>query len=191
VTASNIRPGNVTIHLELAGFQPLDYDLDVQADKTIVDRQRFVALPATLTVTTRPSGALVTVDGRVLGTTPLTRTDLDAHPRAAVTLALPGHDPQTLTIELSPGVTTTIARTLRAATRFATAQLRFTPGSVGWGDVYLGGRRLGRAPMRAVALPVGRVQLRFVNDGAQPPVTWTATCEVTEAGPNICVIKPP
>ncbi len=191
VTASNIPPGNVTIHLELPGYQPLDYDLDVQADKTIVDRQRFVALPAALIVTTRPSGAQVTVDGRSLGTTPLTRRNLDAHAGATVTLALAGHAPQTFTIALAAGVTTTIERTLKAALRFANAQLRFTPGSVGWGDVFLGGRRLGRAPMRAVALPVGRVQLRFINDGAQPPVTWDATCEVTEAGPNICVITPP
>ena len=190
VRALNVPSGLVKIHLELPGYVPLDYELEVLAAQTIIDRQRFVPLPATVQVTTEPTGVQVTLGGRVLGTTPLTRSELVAEPGVSVTLSRAGYESQTFKIDLEPGQTATINRTLKQAQKFALAQLQIKGG--GWGDVFLGGKLLGRAPLRQVRLPVGQVTLQLVNDGdKQRPLRWTVTCEITETGPNVCATSLP
>jgi tRNA A-37 threonylcarbamoyl transferase component Bud32 len=129
VKARNVPTGIAKIHLELAGHLPLDYELEVLADKTIIDRQRFVPAPATLAVTTEPPGAQVTLAGRAIGTTPLTRGELAAEQGATLTITRAGYEPQTLQIDLAPGKTLTIERTLKAVQKFATAQIRVQGGA--------------------------------------------------------------
>ncbi len=68
--------------------------------------------PATLTVTSTPPGAnLRDPEGALLGQTPLTLTRPAG--RATFTLAHPGAEPATLTVDLAPGATAREAVTLR------------------------------------------------------------------------------
>jgi len=193
VRMSNVPSGKHTIRLELPGYQPLDYEIEVRAGQTIVDRQPLARAPAALEVTTDPPGAQVTLGGRVIGTSPIERRDLPSEKGVRLELKRAGYEPLALDVDLPPGELIRIHRTLKAVTRFAPVQIQITPGSsgVGWGDVYAGGRKVGRAPARALRLPVGRVRLHLVNDRATPKVEWDATCQVTETGPNICVVKSP
>jgi hypothetical protein len=85
---------------------------------------------------------------------------------------------------------------LKAAQKFGLVKLQPIPGRVGWGWAYYNGQRIGRAPAepgapKTVRLPIGTVNLRFVNDQATPPFEWSSSCEVTEAGPSTCTIKIP
>jgi hypothetical protein len=71
-----LRPGSHRVVAELAGYYPLDTQIAVDrlADQTIA--LTLAKLPGLVTITTEPAGAQVTVDGTLLGTTPLTDAKL-------------------------------------------------------------------------------------------------------------------
>jgi len=184
--ANNVPAGTWKIHLELDGYLPIDYEIKLAAGATVVDRQRFTPAPATLVVTTEPVGVQVTLGGRSLGTTPLTRDNLTAEKGVTLSLTKSGFEPLSFKVELERGKTLTIERTLKEAQKFASVQLRIPNG---FGDVFLAGKKIGRAPTPTIKLPVGTVKLHLVNSVAK--VEWDATCVVTEAGPNICTITQP
>ncbi len=184
--ANNVPAGTWKIHLELEGYLPIDYEIKLAAGEKVRDQQRFTPAPSTLIVTTEPVGAQVTLGGRALGTTPLTRENLTAEKGVTLAVTKPGFESVAFKVDLERGKTLTIARTLKEAQKFASVQLRV---SNGFGDVFLGGKKIGRAPTPKIKLPVGTVKLHLVNSVAK--VEWDATCVVTEAGPNICTITQP
>ncbi|CAN5703726.1 hypothetical protein BH11MYX3_BH11MYX3_19990 [soil metagenome] len=181
-----VPAGKAKIHLELPGYLPIDYDLDITAGIKQLDRQTFAEAPAKLHVTSDPIGVTVTLAGRGLGVTPLTRDDLSAAKGATLTLSKTGYEPYSQKIDLVAGKTVDLDRTLKAAQKFGIVQIRIPNG---FGDVYLNGKNLGQAPDKNFKLPVGAVKLSLVNKTAN--VKWDLTCTVTEAGPNICVTKQP
>ncbi len=184
--ASNVPAGTWKIHLELEGYLPIDYDIKLAAGETVVDRQRFTPAPATLVVTTEPVGVQVTLGGRSLGSTPLTKDDLTAEKGVTLSLTKPGFESLSFKVELERGETLKIEKTLKEAQKFAEVKLLV---SNGFGDVFLAGKKIGRAPTPKIKLPVGIVKLHLVNTVAK--VEWDATCVVTEAGPNVCTLTQP
>lgn len=182
----NLPAGKAKIHLELPGYLPIDYEYDVTAGIKQTDRQTFAAAPATLHVTTEPAGVTVTLAGRSLGTTPLSRDDLSAVADATLTLAKPGFESYTQKVTLEAGKQLDLQKTLKASQKFGIVQIRIPNG---WGDVYLNGKNLGQAPSPSFRLPVGTVKLHLKNPPAN--VEWDMTCTVTEAGPNVCTTKQP
>ena len=186
VRMSAVPSGIAKIHLELDGYLPIDYDLSVPKGETVVDRPVFTPAPATLVVATEPPGVQVTLGGRGLGPTPLTRDNLTAEKGVTLSLTKSGFESLSFKVDLERGKTLKIDRTLKEAQKFASVQLRV---SNGFGDVYLAGKKIGRAPTPKIKLPVGSVKLHLVNSVAK--VEWDAVCEVSEAGPNICTITQP
>ena len=59
----------------------------------------------------------------------------------------------------------------------------------GWGEVYLGGKKIGQAPAKSLALPIGRHHLRIVN----PPTGRTVELDVdvTADGPRYYQVRFP
>ncbi|MGE0549608.1 MAG: serine/threonine-protein kinase [Kofleriaceae bacterium] len=190
IRIKNVQVGVAKLHLELTGYVPFDDDVTVPKGVTVSYRRSLIVAPAKLQVTTEPGGAQVILGDRPLGVTPLAREGLAAESKINLTLAKTGFESQTFPIDLVAGKTTEITRTLKPAQRFGLVQLRMASG---WGDVFLNGKKIARAPTRAVKLPVGRVTLHLVNDGdrSKPPIKWTASCDVKEAEPNICTIGMP
>ena len=186
LSMSNVPAGKAKIHLELTGYLPIDYEIEVIAGKTIVERPTFAEAPAKLHVTTDPVGVTVTLAGRGLGVTPLTRSDLSAVKGASLVLSKAGYEPYSQKVDLEPSKTFELDHTLKAAQKFGVVQIRITNG---FGDVYLNGKNLGQAPDKNFKLPIGSVKLQLVNKQAN--VKWDLTCTVTEAGPNICATKQP
>lgn len=184
---NNVPAGKVKIHLELAGYQPIDYEIEVRAGVVLSDRQTFIAAPALLDVKTEPSGVQVSLAGRNIGTTPFTAKALPADKGVTLTLSRAGYESQSFKIDLEAGKTLAIERTLKQAQKFAAAQIKFD--APGWGYVYLDGKRLGQAPLKRVMLPVGKVRLKLVNDVAK--VEWVLECDVREDAANVCVTRMP
>ncbi|HEY4182103.1 MAG TPA: serine/threonine-protein kinase [Kofleriaceae bacterium] len=191
--ALNVPPGKHRVHLELDGYQPIDYQIDVKAGETIVFDRSFVSAPATLTVTTDPIGATVTLDGRTLGPTPLTKTDLAAQMGTSLVISKTGYESISLKIDLLAGKTQTIDRELKEVKKLVTVAIKVANG---WGYVYYQGRKLGQAPGKDFKLPVGHVKLVLKNPvaaehGDAAAGEWPLECDVTEAGPNVCSTKQP
>jgi tRNA A-37 threonylcarbamoyl transferase component Bud32 len=158
----------IALELTLPGYQPYREQVEVAAGQTLRLRPVMVPAGARLIVTSDPPGATVTLDGVEVGVTPLTLDDVPAHP-TRIGLAKPSYVAVADTLKLTPAGEVRFARTLRPQT--GTIQLQIADG---WGEVYLGARKVGRAPAKALRLPLGRHRLRIVN----PPTGRVTELEV-------------
>ena len=187
VRMKDLPAGKAKIHLELDGYIPIDYEIEITAGDRQVLPLTFAAAPAKLHVTTEPTGVTVTLAGRSLGVTPLTRDDLLAVKDATLTLSKTGFEPYSEKITLDAGKPYELTKTLKASQKFAIVQIRMPMNN--WGDVYLNGKNVGQAPGKNFRLPVGVVKLHLKNGPAK--VEWDISCPVREVGENICTTKQP
>ncbi|MFN0248983.1 MAG: serine/threonine-protein kinase [Kofleriaceae bacterium] len=187
VTLGNVPVGKHKIHLELPGYLPIDYEIDVKAGDRVVDRQTFVAAPAKLDVKTEPAGVTVTLEGRALGSSPLSRDNLVAAKGQRMTLSKAGYETLSFAIDLEAGKTLSVERTLKEVKKMGSVTIRVTNG---WADVTYQGKKLGRTTMAGlvVKLPVGQVTLQAVNPEAKS--AWTFTCDVTDAASTCRTTQP-
>ena len=182
---------NVKLHVAIAlpAYQTYVTDVTVDPGARVVLRPSLMPAPAHLHVVTVPPGAEVTLAGQVLGDTPLD-SELPAQRGAELALAKAGFDPVRLSVDLTAGATTNVKRELVAAVRYGVIQLQIPPGK-GAGVVYLGKRRVGRAPSPALRLPVGRQVLHIVNDAGARRIEWDVTCVVDASAVNVCKTRMP
>ena len=160
------------IRLELEGYEPWeDPAVQVPTGETLRIRPRLSMQVASLLVTTRPEGVTVVLGGERLGVTPLERNDLRPGRGQTLTLRKEGFRPVTVRIDLDVGRATKVERTLKNTTVFGRIDLHIDDG---WAEVYLRGRKIGRAPARGLKLPVGKHKLRLVN----PPTKRERVLEV-------------
>ncbi len=187
VQLGNVPAGKRKIHLELSGYKPIDYEIEVKAGERLVDRQSFIAAPAKLEVKTEPLGATVTLDGRPLGPTPVSRDNLAAAKGQKLVLSKSGYETLAFTIDLEAGKTVTIERTLKEVKKTGTVTIRVLNG---WAEVSYQGKKLGQTTMSGlvVKLPVGKATLHAVN----PPTKtqWDFTCDVTETASTCKTTQP-
>jgi serine/threonine protein kinase len=172
------------IHLEHPGYRPFDEDLTVTAG-TMHYPPRLQKERAVLHVVTNPPGAQVELGTRVLGETPFTRDDLDPASGATLVISHAAFDTQRLKVNLVVGETREVSLTLKPSVRYGIVKISVANG---WGDVYLGSTKIGRAPGQ-LRLPVGHQLLHFNN----PPghKQWDAPCDVDASETNMCSTRMP
>jgi len=132
--------------------------------------------PATsgfIRVTSAPAGGTVLVNGEDRGKTPL---DLEGIPFGTYEIAveLSGYETQNREVTLAeagPAAEVAVALARRIPSRGSASFTSEPPGAT----VMVSGRRLGRTPLRDVALDPGRHRVRMVLDGHEP---WSGTVEV-------------
>jgi serine/threonine protein kinase len=133
-----------------------------------------------LTVRSQPAGAMVTVDGQILGATPLVATDI-ALGTHDVVVARPGHVPRSERVVLLAGAP---RRTLNVALESGVE----IPPALGTVDVVssprgarvlVDGRFVGRTPLRAPELAPGVRRVTLELDGY---VTMTTPVAVSRGG---------
>ena len=137
---------------------------------------------ATLTISTTPAGAAISIDGAEAGKTPLSLDDL-APGEHLLVATLAGHQPAEQKVTLARGEKASVALALAAAPA-PTAPVAVTPdpepdkkqptraapkgklrlNTNPWTRVSLGSRQLGETPLIEVPLPAGRHQLKLVNE---------------------------
>lgn len=137
-------------------------------------------LPGKITIRSVPAGAMITIDGKSAGRTPLTApASLAGH---SVVIARPGFASETRRVVLTRRVpATTVAVTLKADRRAAAsagpASVAGKTGSVAIDSrprgarVTIDGRALGQSPMSVPGLSPGSHALRLDLDGYKPLVT--------------------
>jgi len=96
------------VRVRLPGYKPWTKRLSVNTGET-VGIPDIVLEPAdgVVELSSRPSGATVTVDGNYRGTTPIT-LDVSAHNQHEISLFLNGHITRKKTVSLAPGETETL-----------------------------------------------------------------------------------
>jgi hypothetical protein len=169
-----VEPGMVPLRLELAGYEPHVEEVKIEPGQAVRLHLTLTPARARLAVETDPPGADVSLDGDELGPTPLVRRDLAPRKNARLRLAKTGFIAQTVTVELIAGEETRVFRALRPA---PTPNGNITINVVdSWGEVFLGGKKIGEAGLgaRAISLPVGKHRLKVVN----PQTSKSATVEV-------------
>ncbi len=178
------------IHLELEGHETVEQERTIRANDTLLFAPELREAQAMLKVTTTPDGAQVSLDGRLLGETPLVRNDLAPVKAGELVIVKSGYETYRDTIRLVAGKTVEVTQALKQGPKFGLVHLRFDGG--GWADVYFRGSLLGRAPRREpFRVPVGKQKLQLVNSGQKPHLKWTVTCDVGEHDTKLCMTKLP
>ncbi len=115
-----ITPGEHIIALELPGYLPFSTRINVSSH--LVSSVNAILVPAsvafakgTLSVTSDPAGATISVDNRSLGMSPLTAGDITAGTHQ-VTITMEGYQDYSTSILVTPGNTSTVSATLLTVT---------------------------------------------------------------------------
>ncbi len=112
-----------------------------------------------------PPGAVVKVDNRPIGTTPLRWSKGEVGGTYLVEMTKDGHQPARGTLEDLQAGDNVFRLTLREVLT-EPPQLEVLLVSGGWAHVYVDGRKLPRtAPLRGLELPPGEHEIRVVNEG--------------------------
>lgn len=162
--------------IEKDGYEAhYDDHVEVPPGQTVRMRVGLKVAPARLVVSSDPTGSHVTLAGRSIGTTPLDLADQAVGTGVTLVIAHDGYTSATQKINLRAGQVTTVHEILKPSTRYGKIDLYITDG---WADIYFGRRKVGRAPVQGLALPVGKQRLLLEN-----PVTGrrkTVDVEVDE-----------
>ncbi len=137
-----------------------DDHVEVPPGQTVRMRPVLVIAPARLSVTSDPSGSSVALAGRAVGLTPLELDGLAADKSVALTISHDGYASVTQKITLRAGEVTTVREVLKPGTRYGKIDLYITDG---WAEIFLNRRKIGRAPVQGLSLPVGKQRLLLVN----------------------------
>ena len=170
LTAVEVAPGIAhKVSVELDGYQGWRDDVIANPGERVRVVASLVAQHASLRVTTRPSGALVELDGQAIGTTPLSRGDL--RPGAGRTLVISKADfkPISLQVDLSSAAPVELDRALESAIVYGRIQIHIKDG---WAYAFLEGKQVGQVP-GILRLPVGTQRLRLHNPVSKKSKTIT------------------
>jgi eukaryotic-like serine/threonine-protein kinase len=160
------------VEVELSGHhrRAIEEVMVHRPGETLVERVTLEPIVAALRVVTTPPGATVTLDGAEIGTTPLSRQDLRPGLALPLTITRAGFHPVEETVDLRAETPAVVERTLRSTVRYGHISLQIRDS---WADVYLQGRRIGRAPSPSIRLPVGTHRLRLHNPASDKETTLT------------------
>ena len=111
---TQVLPGERGIKLELGSHLPVELTEHVPVRGTVRVQRALEKVPARLTVIARPEGALISVDGKASGKD---KVDQGIQPgKHLVKLSLEGYLPYEEALEIAPGDTATVDRTLAPTT---------------------------------------------------------------------------
>ncbi len=145
-----------------------------------------VPLTATLVVDSVPEGATVRSGTLVLGTTPLSTTQLAPNARHVLEIDMKGYETETIAVDLGAGEQAPVRVELEALPppkprnrSAAKPQLAgdgfLTLETVPWTEVSIDGKPYGLTTLVRVKLPAGQHLLRMTNNGAGIDETRTVT----------------
>jgi len=113
----NVVPGKHTIAVTKEGYAPLNQVLSVPGNDVMkVPLTLQPILFGSIIVESVPVGASVSLDGKIVGVTPLTLHNIPAGAHS-VTISSEGFQDATSTIEIAGGGTTVVSETLNPATQ--------------------------------------------------------------------------
>jgi serine/threonine-protein kinase len=177
-TITELRPDEPAhLRIQLEGYTSWeDPSVSIPAGQTLLVRQTLRKLNASLRVKSTPAGAEVFLDGALLGETPLAKESL-APGKRSLELRKPRFKIAKVDVVLKDGQVTEVSETLRSAVEYGRINLHIDDG---WANVYLGSKRIGRAPAKGLKLPVGKHRLRLYNPASKKEQFLSVTVEMSK-----------
>lgn len=164
-------PGSYTVTASLNGFQDLEQDVTIGFGAKPALRFAMRKLPGRLNVTTAPvTGAIVTVDGKPAGKTPLRDFKIEAGKRT-IGISADRYQPATRTVEIA-GMGESRSVEVELLPAWGTLIVNSVPEQA---SVLLGAENVGKTPLTAEPLQ-GSYRLTLTRDGWKP-VTAPVTVE--------------
>ncbi|MFD1215158.1 PEGA domain-containing protein [Microbulbifer celer] len=158
--ARNISAGRKRITIESERYLPFSKEIEIEGlDNTQIFTANLRPAWANVHITSQPQGATVTVEGEVLGTTPLTAELVQGD--RTVSISLPDHKPAEVIVPVTAGVDQTLETVDLNA---ADGLLRVVSSPEG-ASVTVNGEYRGRTPMDLELSSNKRHELRFFKDG--------------------------
>lgn len=156
-----IPEGRQSINLILDGFKPADINVEIMADTdTELAPVTLEKADGILSVTTRPAGANVTVDGRYRGQSPV-RLALAPGQKYLIGLSKAGYGKTTRSVAMEAAEGQELNVDMSA--RYGEIELAITPADA---EIYVNGRRRDAAKLR---LPASRQRIEVRKSGYE---TW-------------------
>ena len=170
LTSVEVAPGTThRVAVELDGYQPWEDEVTAHPGERVRVVASLIPNHASLRVVTRPSGALVELDGQAIGTTPLSRGDLRPGAGRTLVISKPDFKPLSLQVDLATGAPVDIDRTLESAIVYGRVQIHIKDG---WANAYLEGKMVGTVA-GILRLPIGTQRLRLYNPVSKKSKTVT------------------
>jgi hypothetical protein len=189
-TLTGITPGSHSLVFTLSGYQPLTQSVIVAANQTAATSGTLVAVPAasgSISVSSTPSGAGITVDGVAKGTTPATLTGITpgAH---SIVFTLTGYQSLTQSVTVAANQTANTSGTLVAVpTASGSISVSSTPSGAG---ITVDGVAKGTTPTTLTGITPGAHSIVFTLTGYQSltqSVTVTAGQTTSTSGTLVAV----
>jgi len=168
LVVSGTTPGSHAIEIRMEGWEPWTETVVAVRGSTTQVIANMTHAAYSLTITSTPAGATVTIDGTVKGVTPLTVAGLKPR-NYALTVALKGFAPVTRTVDLSDPTETVQDFSLVAA--YGKLDISSTPPGA---EVIIDGTSTGVTPLKVDQFPVGDYSLVLKFEGSKD-VTDTIT----------------
>jgi len=155
---NDLAAGNHQLELRKAMYYPdvstfaLDEGITLQIPRTLKPRFGYIS------VVTTPPNASVYVDGKLLGSTPISRRELESS-RHTLRIELPLHHQITKEFETKDGEEGRITETIKPA--FGSLEVQSSPES--GAEVYVDGRRVGATPYTNPQLSSGKYLLKVTK----------------------------
>lgn len=144
------------VEMEEMGTDPNNPDTDGDGKRDDVDKRPTVP-EGSISISTTPSGASVYMNGRSVGTTPLSLKDVESD-TYIVELNKQGYKSKTVSIGLSPGGVESMNEELVPLT----GSIRITSNPVG-ADIYVDGPHRGKTPQTVSGILPGSHTVRLVK----------------------------
>ena len=169
-TINDVQAGKSELKISKRGYRSYVKTMTFEATKPYKISATLDALPSGLTVITTPEGAKIMIDKRLVGVSPITRSDLNegAH---NITAVLEGYASQTQTIQLEPDTNDSVEFSLVKDS--GTLVVDTEPAHV---EIYVDGKLLATTqpkgsmdtlsrPVRIMLKAGGDHQVQFVREG--------------------------
>ncbi len=175
IIRDDVRLGPHSLVVRAPGYKEQTFAVNVESAGTAYHVPVNFGRPISessgeIEVASEPPGALVIVDGKELGLTPLSIKDRDTQKAATVTVSKEGYERQTVTSTFEPGKNKTrVTVTLKPVDPSkAIASARLTVETVPPGaSVFMNGKRLpGESPVQITDLnPKEAVEIKLIKEG--------------------------
>ncbi len=159
---SDLKPGKYRMKLVAPGYKPKETDIDVAGRKPVKYNMELSSDSASLTISSSPAGAGISINGGDRGVTPTTISKLPSG-NYIIELNIPGYEASRQALKLTSGMNESVSAVLKPLP--STLKIVSDPAGA---KVYVENQIKGNSPLELPALNPGDYRIRVESLGYEP-----------------------